>query len=415
LKTRRVLVSEFLLADPYAWANARSSLQAEAGTMLTGIVQDFARIPNVTVAVLLSLAARADAGIRNLLPPQVSIISTPSGPLTWLENPCETPDSFDATFVIAPESDGVLTQMLLCLQSGRWTSATSLNLPAELATIFSDKKRTSEWLEAHQIPTPTTITVRDPDQIRIDDPGDTRGFNAETPLEWILKPRDGVGCDRVQVVFLSEHSARKLADDQQPEDEWILQPKVSGCACSIGLIGKGNRPAEILLPAEQHIEIVHRTFHYAGGRIPCEAEHADRVIRIAEQVRNALGGFRGYLGIDLIIPPNLSDDPRAVVIEVNPRLCTSYTGYRSLCRLNLAEQMLDPVGCQDPAAFVNGKALAAGAGCELPAASALRLTALEDRVRFLDSSFADRTTTWLSGSLTFQTDGAVRLSNDQGR
>jgi predicted ATP-grasp superfamily ATP-dependent carboligase len=391
LKNRRVLVCEFLLADPDAWASAHSSLRTEASTMLTGIVQDFARIPDVAVAVLLAPVTQTDLGIRNLLPGQVSIISTPSGPLSWLDNPSEPPESFDATFVIAPESDGLLTQMLRRLQSNRWTSVTSLNLTAELATIFSDKKRTSEWLESHQIPTPATFTIRDPEQIRADDPGDSSGLNAGTPPKWILKPRDGVGCDRVQMIFLSNESLRRLADDQQPEDEWILQPKVPGRACSIGMIGKGNRPAEILLPADQHIEFVNRTLHYVGGRIPCAAEHADRVTRVAEQVRNALGGFRGYLGVDLVVPPDLSDSLPAVVIEVNPRLCTSYTGYRSLSHLNLAEQILDPGICLKTAAFVSRKALAAGNSPPEPAAN------------------------WLNGSVTFQTDGTVTLSDDQER
>jgi predicted ATP-grasp superfamily ATP-dependent carboligase len=349
-------------------------MKTEACTMLNGIVQDFARIPNVSVTVLLSPAAQTDVGIRNLLPPQVSLISTPCGPSSWLDNPGESPDAFDATFMIAPESDGILTEMLLRLQTGPWKSVTSLNLTAELATILSDKKRSSEWLEAHQILTPPTITIRDPNQIRTRDRGSSCGLNSDASQEWILKPRDGVGCDQVQIVDLSERSAQRLADDQHPEDDWILQPKVSGRACSIGLIGKGNRQAEILLPADQQMEVADRKLHYVGGRIPCSPEHADRVTRVAEQVRNALGGFRGYLGIDLIVPEGLFDDPSAVVIEVNPRLCTSYTGYRSLCRLNLAEQILDP-----------------------------------------DSSLVSGAANWLSGSVTFQPDGVVKLSDVQGR
>jgi len=408
-------VCEFLLADPPAWSSARSSLRTEAGTMLTRIVQDFARIPDVSVAVLMSPAAMSDMGIQNRLPPQVSIIRTPGGPLSWLDNPGEPPESFDATFVIAPESDGILTQMLHRLQSGLWTSATSLNLSAELATIFSDKKRTSEWLEAHQIPTPATITIRDAEQIRPIDRSDSRCPNADAPQEWILKPRDGVGCDQVQMLLLSQQSVQRLAEEQQPGDQWILQPTISGRACSIGLIGKGNRPAEILLPAEQNIEIVNRSLHYVGGRIPCAIEYADQITRVAEHIRNAIGGFRGYLGVDLIVPSDLSANPRAVVIEVNPRLCTSYTGYRSLCRLNLAEQILDPEVCRNTAAFVSGQVLAAGAVRESPAAGALRHTVLEDPDRILDGAAVDIAASWLSGSVTFHSDGVVKFSDDQER
>jgi predicted ATP-grasp superfamily ATP-dependent carboligase len=160
---------------------------------------------------------------------------------------------------------------------------------------------------------------------------------------------------------------------------------VPGRACSIGLIGKGNGPAELLLPAEQQIEMTDKTLHYVGGRIPCESEQAERVTQVAEQVRNVLGGFRGYLGIDLIVPSDLSDDTPAVVIEVNPRLCTSYTGYRSLCRLNLAEQMLAPAFAAGPADSI------------------------------IDGSLANRAVNWRSGTVTFRTDGTVLFSDDQER
>ncbi|HEV3003063.1 MAG TPA: ATP-grasp domain-containing protein, partial [Pirellulales bacterium] len=47
----------------------------------------------------------------------------------------------------------------------------------------------------------------------------------------------------------------------------------------------------------------------------------------------------GYLGVDLVLggPDDGSDD---VVIEINPRLTTSYIGLRAACRENLAAAML---------------------------------------------------------------------------
>ncbi|MEK6238481.1 MAG: ATP-grasp domain-containing protein [Planctomycetales bacterium] len=60
--------------------------------------------------------------------------------------------------------------------------------------------------------------------------------------------------------------------------------------------------------------------------------------RRAEQAAAALRVNRGYCGVDVI----LADDPaNDVVVEVNPRLTTSYVGLRSLCRANLAKAMLD--------------------------------------------------------------------------
>ena len=47
----------------------------------------------------------------------------------------------------------------------------------------------------------------------------------------------------------------------------------------------------------------------------------------------------GYLGIDMVLAQR--PDQRDVVIEVNPRLTTSYVGLRELAHCNLAEAMLD--------------------------------------------------------------------------
>jgi hypothetical protein len=51
-------------------------------------------------------------------------------------------------------------------------------------------------------------------------------------------------------------------------------------------------------------------------------------------------GIRGYVGIDLVVPDQAPHRP--VVVEINPRLTTSYLGYRALAENNLAEWMLLP-------------------------------------------------------------------------
>ena len=60
---------------------------------------------------------------------------------------------------------------------------------------------------------------------------------------------------------------------------------------------------------------------------------------LASRAVAALSSTVGYLGVDLV----LGDDPDGrddVVIEVNPRLTTSYVGLRALAADNLAAAML---------------------------------------------------------------------------
>jgi predicted ATP-grasp superfamily ATP-dependent carboligase len=56
---------------------------------------------------------------------------------------------------------------------------------------------------------------------------------------------------------------------------------------------------------------------------------------LAERVARAMPGLWGYVGIDLVDTPD-----GAVVLEVNPRLTTSYVGLRRSLGVNPAELVL---------------------------------------------------------------------------
>jgi predicted ATP-grasp superfamily ATP-dependent carboligase len=80
-------------------------------------------------------------------------------------------------------------------------------------------------------------------------------------------------------------------------------------------------------------------FDYCGGSLPLSAPLAERALRLAMRAVKTLATPIGYLGLDLVLgaDPGGADD---VVIEINPRLTTSYVGLRALARGNLAEAML---------------------------------------------------------------------------
>jgi predicted ATP-grasp superfamily ATP-dependent carboligase len=64
-----------------------------------------------------------------------------------------------------------------------------------------------------------------------------------------------------------------------------------------------------------------------------------RACQLARRAFEALPATRGCVGLDLV----LGDDPAGsqdVVIEVNPRLTTSYLGLRQATTVNLAAAML---------------------------------------------------------------------------
>jgi hypothetical protein len=100
----------------------------------------------------------------------------------------------------------------------------------------------------------------------------------------------------------------------------------------------GPRQTLPLLPAEQHLSQDGR-FRYLGGSLPLPDALADRAVRLARRAVEAVPGLLGYVGVDLILGEP-DDGSRDVVIEINPRLTTSYVGLRAMADVNLAEAML---------------------------------------------------------------------------
>ena len=70
-----------------------------------------------------------------------------------------------------------------------------------------------------------------------------------------------------------------------------------------------------------------------------ETELAERATPIATQALKSIPGALGYVGVDLVLG-KASDGSEDVVIEINPRLTTSYVGLRAMTEDNLAGAML---------------------------------------------------------------------------
>ncbi len=80
-------------------------------------------------------------------------------------------------------------------------------------------------------------------------------------------------------------------------------------------------------------------FEYQGGSLPLEP-HLDRRARaLAQRAARCLPGPLGFVGVDLVLGA-ATDGSQDCVIEVNPRLTTSYVGLRVAARQNLAGALL---------------------------------------------------------------------------
>jgi predicted ATP-grasp superfamily ATP-dependent carboligase len=146
----------------------------------------------------------------------------------------------------------------------------------------------------------------------------------------VIKPVDGAGSQDTYLVA-GPH-------DMPPAYAWArrLERYIPGLPTSVAfLCGPSGRVA--LEPCRQRISEDGR-MQYLGGELPLREGLAERARALGERALSAMPAAVGYVGVDLVLgrAPDGSED---AVIEINPRLTTSYIGLRSAAVGSLAEAM----------------------------------------------------------------------------
>ncbi len=317
-----VFVSEYVCGGGWPEDDVPPSLLREGGAMLRAIVEDLSRVPNCHVVTTM------DAGRQPLSAGGVRVVQ--------VRSPQEEQDVFaklaaesDFCLVIAPELDNILNER--CEAARRAGAGRLLNPASNLVRLCSDKLRLFAFLQTQQIPTIPTVLWTHATASKID----------WAPI--VIKPRFGAGSQGVQT-HESAASARRAVPPtcgdgyESVEDGWIAQPLIPGTAVSVGVLCDQNSGATDILPVATQTLSSDGRFRYLGGRIPYERHGADEVRTIVAQACHTLEDMSGYVGFDLIVPLGRSEQP--VLVEINPRLTTSYLGYRHLAIDNLAARLL---------------------------------------------------------------------------
>jgi predicted ATP-grasp superfamily ATP-dependent carboligase len=135
------------------------------------------------------------------------------------------------------------------------------------------------------------------------------------------------------------HALKDVRSRPPLGENGIWQPFVAGRALSVAvLVDADSNAYQPLLPCEQHLSQDGR-FRYLGGVAPARDVPIEPLQRVAVAACKCVPGLRGYVGVDLVLP-EASPDP--VVVEINPRLTTSYLGYSALAEENLGSRLLHP-------------------------------------------------------------------------
>jgi tyramine---L-glutamate ligase len=115
----------------------------------------------------------------------------------------------------------------------------------------------------------------------------------------------------------------------------VIQPYQPGDAASISCVIKQGK-AQLLSCNSQFIDINNHRLSYKGGVINGMRDYWPRFEFVANQIAEALPDLAGYVGIDVIV-----DGIDIFVVEINPRLTTSYVGLRESIGANPAELIIN--------------------------------------------------------------------------
>jgi predicted ATP-grasp superfamily ATP-dependent carboligase len=309
---KKIFVCEFITGGGLCAAHLSESLTHEGALMRDSLLRDLSELPysvSTTVDARLNapkncaecFVVQADDDVWQIWKAQVK--------------------AADAVFIIAPETDGTLHYLT---QMAGLESAQVLGCGLNSIAIASDKMATYLALEAANIATIPTYTLEN---------------WPKSHWIWLAKPNDGVGC--------SDTACFNNADDLQ---DWIvrndkqlthvIQAYQPGDSASISCVMKKGK-AHVLSCNTQEIEINNHMLSYKGGIVNGMREHWQQFELVANQVAKALPDLAGYVGIDVIVDDGNIGADEIIVVEINPRLTTSYIALREATGKNPAELIIN--------------------------------------------------------------------------
>lgn len=294
-----------------------NSLLREGVAMIRGLASDFLQLPDVDVHLL----RRPELRALDLPGTRVVDVTDAEHEEREFARLCR-----DSTWscLIAPELDGCLGRHVTRAES---LGARLLSPNAPFVQIAGDKHMTCERLRAAEVPVPRGI--------RLDDAANVTTWE----LPAVLKRRDGAGSTGVELVSAGYDRLEQLCRARSELDPhaWRLETFIPGTPASVAVLC-GTRQ-QIPLPAARQRLLGDGQFAYVGGALPLPQPLRGRAERLASLAVAALPTTVGYVGVDLVLGSEPSGRADAV-IEVNPRLTTSYVGLRALARVNLAAAMI---------------------------------------------------------------------------
>ena len=274
--------------------------------MRDAVLHDFSALENMQILMTYDARLAKPSGVMDA----IAITKQDDVWTTWASCMAQA----DAVLLIAPETGGYLSQLSAMAER---LNKMVLGCHTQAVQIATDKYQTYLHLKRHNIQTPSTYLYADWPQ---------------SEGAWLAKPIDGAGCADT-AVFENPHQLDAWM--QTRKQSHIIQPFVEGIPASFSMLCKAGK-AYLLTCNRQKIRFNDAELEYQGGVVNELIEYRDAFQHVAEKIAQVFSGLAGYVGVDLIVN---GDD--IYVLEINPRLTTSYVAMHQACGVNPARMLLD--------------------------------------------------------------------------
>lgn len=297
----RLAILEYVFAGGLRDQALARALALEAHQMVLALVEDSILEPGLEPVVLVTpeLADQVPADHRILPEPGEEIARF------WRRAIADA----DAVLPVAPETGNALEALMRLLGAA---GATVLGSRPSAVRIAASKAATAEALQRVGLRVVSTSRA-----------------GTSVPAhsgDWLLKPDDGVDCEGIRRLSRAPHPSAIPAGQ-------VLQPLLPGRACSLCLRCDADS-VKVLSVNHQQIARSDHGFRYLGSDVAAEPV-TDAHRQIAQLVYAAIPGLYGFVGVDY-----LDRDGELTVLEVNPRLTTSFADLRRATGTGLGRHLM---------------------------------------------------------------------------
>lgn len=243
----------------------------------------------------------------------------------------EAIEQVDYVWWIAPETD----QILLSLTE----NTLAMGIPVigcgvNAIKISSSKWHTAQFLQYHQVETiPTSYYAEWRDSLGAE-LGVESGFDS-----WVVKPNDGAGSENT---YCFENNTTLIAwfnDDKTRKNQYVIQPYIKSESASLCLLVQGEQ-VTLLSCNRQLIYIQNGEFRYLGTEVNGLQRYHVLCEEVVRKIQLAMPGLQAYVGVDVLID---AANQKVKVVDINPRITTSYIGLSEATGCNAAALILDSV------------------------------------------------------------------------